>query len=322
MGAPLWLATAGQQAATTAATGATGGLLGLAFGGINDRRQLRQQRRLNELEKGMTEYNMQKQLEMWEKTGYVGQKRQMKEAGINPALMYGMGGGGGQSVALQTGKGAAAPAGGGELTAMTGMGLQMGMMKAQLANLEADTEKKRAEAEATAGVQTDVGRQQIEESKARQQTIMQGLDNMREDYNVKRLQQAMMNMENYEKQASQADRLDYIAIQAKSAERSLQTLKNEGKISDLTITDKIKLIKEEAIGAVLKNALTGATTAATQQKINESIQTIMQNWDKMSQYNKEIMIKDELKSYNTDPVNDVIPEIADAIGDIIKGRAK
>ena len=88
-------------------SGLAGPILGMALSGFNDRRQYNQQERLQNLQiagnKETTDYNMSKQLEMWRNTSYSAQMEQMKKAGINPGLMYGMGGGGGQSVGSSSG---------------------------------------------------------------------------------------------------------------------------------------------------------------------------------------------------------------------------
>ena len=226
-----------------------------------------------------------------------------------------------------------APKGGDEATRMAGMGIQsamqLAMMKAQKENIEADTEQKKADAAATAGVRTDVGKQQIDESKARTEALLQGVDNARQDYEIKRLQIARDNMTNFEQGATQEDRIAQIKWSAGRAKEELVNILNSNYITSKTIPDRIRIIQEEAIGAILKNALTKeyiknqpVERAVDQQKINESIQTIMQNWDKMSQYNQELMLKDIMTSYNTDPVNQILPEIADAIGDILKGAGK
>ena len=157
------------------------------------------------------------------------QKQRLEAAGLNPALMYGMSGAGATGTATKGGSGGmgsvsmAAPINS-KAVESVGMGIQLGLMKAQKENIEADTAVKQANAAKTAGVDT-------KEASARIDNLMQGLDNLREDYEIKRLQQTMMNIENYEKQTSQGDRLDYIEFQTRSALRSLQTLENEGKIS-------------------------------------------------------------------------------------------
>lgn len=145
------------QAAMGIGTGAVSGLLGAGMGlmlqGGQDRRQLRQQQKLQNLEiqgnKQMVDYNMNKQLQMWKDTSYSAQREQMEKAGLNPALMYGIGGGGGQTTGQSTGtvKGGDAPKGGGE--AMGAMGImsnaQLALMNAQKENIEADTKNKLAD---------------------------------------------------------------------------------------------------------------------------------------------------------------------------------
>lgn len=313
-----WLQAAGTQAAGQAAGAASNAIMGIVFGGLNDRRQIRQQRRLNELANAQTEFNMQKQLEMWEATGYVGQKEQMKRAGINPALMYGMSGGGGQTAGINTGAAGAAPGGGGEIMGMMGMGLQMQLMKAQKDLLESQAKKNNVEAEKTAGVDT-------REGEARIDMLMQGVDNARQQNEIQKLEITLKNIENFEKQASQVDRLDYIRYQTRQAERQLQIVSNEAYISSATMREKVKIVQQEAIGAVLRNALVAKQTEATgvgmavdQQKIKESINQIMQNWDRMEQGNKELLIKDVLKQYNTDPTVPMTKQMMDMIGDAMR----
>ena len=73
--------------------GAIDGILGMVAGPvydtiIGDQKQRRQ--------KELMDYQQKHQLEMWEKTNYPAQVQQMKKAGLNPALMYGQAGTGGQ----------------------------------------------------------------------------------------------------------------------------------------------------------------------------------------------------------------------------------
>lgn len=137
-----------------------GGGMGMILGGINDERQRQQQEALQRIQikgqKEMTDYNMAKQLQMWHDTGYGAQRKQMEEAGLNPALMYGMGGGGGQTAGGASGSvaGGQAPSGGGEIQAMAGMGMQLQLLQAQKEVLETQAQKNKAEAEKTAGVDT------------------------------------------------------------------------------------------------------------------------------------------------------------------------
>lgn len=86
--------------------------------------------------KQAADYSQQLNKEMWEYTGYGNQKRQMEDANLNPALMYGQGGGGGQSASGANMQGA---------TAIAPMGLQVALqaeqMRAQTQLIQAQTAK-------------------------------------------------------------------------------------------------------------------------------------------------------------------------------------
>jgi len=146
------------QLGMLAVNAATGGIMGLANNGM----QLQQQRKLQELsiegQKQLTDYNMAKQLELWKATSYEAQREQMEKAGLNPALMYGMSGGGGQTANLSTGNVGMAQAdpraiNGGMEIAMQ-QRAQTELLKAQKENIEADTANKKAEEGFTKGAKT------------------------------------------------------------------------------------------------------------------------------------------------------------------------
>ena len=126
----------GQTLLENTTSGTVGGLIsggmGLILQGINDRRQLRQQEKLNRqqlaIDKEMTDYAHAKQLEMWEKTNYPAQMEMLKKAGLNPALLYGTSGGGGMTVGsgAASSRAATAPSGGNEMATAMGLQLQAG----------------------------------------------------------------------------------------------------------------------------------------------------------------------------------------------------
>ena len=136
-------AEAGMQLAQQ---GAQAGM-GILFQKQADKRQLKQQQKLQELQiqgqKQMGEFNFQKQLEMWNATNYGAQMKHLEQAGLNPGLIYGMGGGGGATASATPGNvtGAAAPQGGREIQDMMGMGIQMQLLKAQKDLLESQAKK-------------------------------------------------------------------------------------------------------------------------------------------------------------------------------------
>lgn len=84
----------------------------------------------------------QLQMDMWNKTNYEAQLKHMKKAGLNPALMYGMGGGGGTTAGSQGGGSAA----GGNAVQMHPIDIaNLALVKAQRDNIEADTKNKEAD---------------------------------------------------------------------------------------------------------------------------------------------------------------------------------
>ncbi|AXH74754.1 MAG: DNA pilot protein [Microviridae sp.] len=81
--------------------------MGLLTNWLTNRSQLNQNQKLiqqqEEYNKRMTEFNKNEQLDLWNKTGYAAQVRQMKEAGINPALMFKTGGSAGSTAIAAAG---------------------------------------------------------------------------------------------------------------------------------------------------------------------------------------------------------------------------
>lgn len=313
------LATLGMQAAGQA----TGAAMGILAGSINDGRQYKQQKRLQELQiqgqQRMMDYSMQKQLQMWKDTSYPAQVEMMNKAGINPALMYGMGGGGGTTAGSPSGNvtGATATQNPGELAQMMGMGMQLQLLQAQKKVLETQADKNTAEANATKGVDTALKNQSIAESQQRVENLMQGLDNMKQDYEVKRLEIAMKNMENFEKQATQSDRLSYIKTEARTAIENLKSVAAEANIDTATVADKIKIIQQQAINSVLQNINIQATTRKTDQEISQIANNIMINWDYLSNDNQRLQIQKDLKDWNTDPNREAINQALNVIPKIM-----
>lgn len=127
-------------------SGAVGGLLGgvLGLGKSAEKRQweyeqkrMEQQFRYN---KAMADYNHMLGLQMYEATGYKSQVRQMREAGLNPALMYGSAGTTGQAT---QGTGAGVQQGS---TQAIMMGLNMVRMQKDIELADAQISKTREEA--------------------------------------------------------------------------------------------------------------------------------------------------------------------------------
>lgn len=165
---PAPLLGIGLGAIAKAATPAVAG--GLIQGAVQRRRDRRAMDNQKEL-MGLQQQNQEKlnaqqmrnqqllnqqgsdlQMDMWNKTNYEAQIAQMKAAGLNPALMYGMKGGGGTTTGSQSGGSASGgSAAGGNAPAPQQMDLgniiQAAMMNANLALINANKENKEKDTE-------------------------------------------------------------------------------------------------------------------------------------------------------------------------------
>lgn len=120
-----------------------------------DNRQYEQQEKLNKLgiagSKEMLDYQQNKEMEMWKATNWKAQMEQAEDAGLSKAWLMSKGGGGSASL----GGGGMSVSGGSASDAASAsnaesnkqqLGIQGQMMLAQIENMKADTEKKKAEA--------------------------------------------------------------------------------------------------------------------------------------------------------------------------------
>lgn len=255
------------------ASQAVGAGMGMLLGNYNDKRQREQQEDLNRIQirgqKEMSDYQYAQQMKMWEATNYKAQMEQLTKAGLNPALLYGMSGGGGATTAAGTGagvQGASAPSGGGEAVAGGAMGMQLALMAAQKANIEADTANKQADTQ-----NKPLQGQQIQASTA---NLLQGVENAKAQKELTEIQISNAEIENDIKGATQNAAKALIMQELRSSYERMEMIKNEKLISDATVDEKIKLIEQDLIGAYARNELTRAQTGNTQQQTVQSKATV------------------------------------------------
>lgn len=235
--------------------------MGLILGGHNDRRQIKQQEKLQELQikgqKEMTDYNTSKQLQMWKDTNFEAQRKELEKAGLNTGLLYGMGGGGGSTASISQGNvsGGQAPQGGREIQDIMGIGLQYQLIQAQKDNIKAQTEKIKAETEKTTGVDTA---------------------NIKADTENKILQSVILNYtgkeakDTYEKITS-PNRL----IQAKTYEDELAARQGTaGTIYEMWLEGKLK---EKSVAEVEQLLLQNAKTREETRKIYKDMEMLEEN---------------------------------------------
>jgi len=90
------------------------------------------------------------QYDMWKKTNAPAQVGMLKDAGLNAGLMYGQSGPGGMTGSQG---GGSAQSGNAAAPMDIGNSVQAGLMAAQMRNLDADTEKKKQEANTSASIE-------------------------------------------------------------------------------------------------------------------------------------------------------------------------
>lgn len=253
----------GEQVGAQAASG----LFGLAFAGVNDRRQLKQQEKLNNLQirgnKELADYNFMKQLDMWKATNYSAQMAELKQAGLNPGLLYGMGGAGGATTGGGGGSvaGAAAPQGGGEI----GMSLQLGLMAAQKRVLETQADKNEAEATKTAGVDTT------------QTGLQNKILEVQGEVAARTKEKTIEGIET--------------AVAKSYKELSLLTYQDTVEGDEEVLNARIKGTAAGYLQAILQNTQIKAQTNLTDEQAKQVAASIVQKWTELGQGEKRLAIE-------------------------------
>lgn len=127
-------------------------------------KQMQEQANLN---REQAKYNQQLALGMYRNTNYGAQIKEMKEQGLNPALIYNGAGQGGST----SGAGVAGDASLGQGSGIVGMGLQAKMLQAQIEATEAATAKTNAETAKISGQDAEKTSADIEKTKQEKELI-------------------------------------------------------------------------------------------------------------------------------------------------------
>lgn len=286
--------------------------MGLILGNINDKRQLRQQRKLQALgiegTKELRDYENEKQLELWKKTNFSAQMEEAKKAGLNPGLLYGMGGAGGAS----TGGGGAsaggghAPTGGGETTALMEIGMQKQLMAANLELIKAQTQKTQAEATKTAGVDTSLGETQIK-------SLTQGIANQQAAEAFTKIQTELGEIQRTVQGKTMEDAVKLIQSAADKMTDEARSIGLRNQVDQNTVEEKIKMIRAELAGVYLGNILTEAQgeesksrTQLNTAQVKKWQEEILQGWKGLSlteKMNKVTAIMNEVEQFYKGSLN-------------------
>lgn len=266
------------------------GAIGMVGGAISDRRNYKNQLKLMERQqqynkelgeinqgyaKEMAAINQQYALqagkqshlynqEMWDYTNYENQVKHLEAAGLNPALLYGQGGGGGASTAggaVGNGQGTAgqAPSGGSpqairsQIIEGAGMGVQLGLMEAQKEALKAKAAKDNADAEKTAGADTELTKSLTE------------------------LNKIEMDVKNMSIEEIAAKAKYWGDLSTESWQRA-RVLAKEADFREATFEDSVKKVAYETQGSLIKNLETLSNIELNNAKIQSLNENIAIAW--------------------------------------------
>lgn len=209
-----------------AAIGMLGGMLGARSQNRNQRRlmdvQYQNQRMLNQ-------HGHDLQMDMWNKTNYGAQVKHMKDAGLNPALMYGSAGQGGT-----TGSQGGGSATGGNAAQVRMMDMQNMLIGAELRLKNSQAKENEAKANKIAGVDTEEAKQRIE--------------NLKESKTYVGLQSEYQKIEN-------ANRQDVIDTDLRKIGQDTANLKQQFDLTDEQFEDLVKEQMGKAMESVNNSKL-------------------------------------------------------------------
>lgn len=291
------------------------GMLGISTGAnlltgiVNNALQRSQQEKLNVINakynKEMTDYNMEKQMEMWERTGYKPQVDQMKEAGLNPALMYKGSGAGGQTALSMSSQGAAQ-------ANPKSMGIegiaQLALMKAQTDNINADTKLKETTATKTGGIDTRLTGLQGDKIQTEMGKIAQETQSEVVKTAILKIEETLKGIQETISTKTMNMSIAEIGYRTEQAYQTLEQQKVQTQITKQTEQAVIKMIREQSWGAALQNILTKAQTslAGQNQKVGyemelkikretaNMVQSIEQDWFKLNYEERRTRVQEEM----------------------------
>lgn len=314
-----------------------GQALGMATAGWQDRRQLKQQRKLQQLQiegqQKMSNYEQQLALDMWEKTNYEAQRKQLEKAGLNIGLMYAGGGQGGTTHGAGSGNvtGAHAPTGGGELGMGMQLGLQAAMQQATIELTKAQTEKTKAETQKTGGVDT-------QQTIAATENLKQATDNAKLQGQFQIYQNTLAQIQTRIQTATEQDIVDTVKNANNKLAGEAESARNAGRLSTESYTELQKQIVQTTLEQAGRLAIQKVTipniqanTAETNAKINRMAQEIWQIYNnannenrRINQKDTELMLQKTMTEFNTNDsqhvkqIVDIWKQVIDGISGAIK----
>lgn len=263
----------------------------------------------NRYNEQMAKNNQQRNKDLWDYTNYENQKQHIKNAGLNPALMYGMGGGGGVSANGAQGQGVTQPTDRSVEMGLKqqGLGLQLASIASQIDLNKSQAEKNEVEANKIAGVDTRAQEAiidnliaQTSNEKVKKGLILGQIRVADAEEELKR------NMADWTKDKADETRWNIKSLQ-KGIDKLVEEIngmKLDNELKEKTIDNKVK---ESAL--TLQNLMTEILLKGSQKKINEEQakaipQQILQGWEDLVKKGKALIIqREQMEAYVQDVFN-------------------
>jgi hypothetical protein len=288
------------NAAMNGLTGGITGTIGSIMGGVgklfkgdsNKKAEERQFNRTKELMGLQNQYNKEAAAQsqkyneqMWDYTNYENQVAHLKNAGLNPGLLYGMSGGGGASTGGATQEGVSGV--GQDQSVM--MGINMRQMEAQTKLAEAEANKANAEASKISGVDTKNTEANTELAKAQKNLTDAKKETEKTTQALQKAQEDVEWVKQNEVAASAQNLWNTAQYYLKLAEKT----EIENSISRETqedLVEAIKLKNLETWSKIILNDEKVRTNKAEQGKMYAEIQRVINEkeyWDSLVEIAKD-----------------------------------
>lgn len=264
--------------------------MGMLMQGVNDRRQLKQQHKLMQMQmhgmKQMGQFNYDQQMRMWHETNIGPQMELLKEAGLNPGLFYKGAGAGGTTQAMGAPGigGANAPVGGMEI-------MNMMMAKAQTELIRAQTEKTKAE----------TGNVPLEGKNIEAQTasLTQGINNQKAVEELTKIQTNIAQIDEHIKGMTQNQAVAKLMTELRYTTAQMHIIERQNNIDEATMDEKIKIMELAVIEAGLRNELTRTQKDKTKAEIDQMAKQIAIQLDQLKVSQDQVEISRKLQEFET-----------------------
>ena len=303
--------------------GLAGGFLGGIFGINAQEKQMENQEYLMGLQHKYNEQSadaaQKRAYEMWEKTNYAAQVEQMKKANLSPGLMYGQAGAGGGTANGAQGQGTSQPSDKSIEMQYRGqeMGLQLANLASQIKLNESQAAKNTAEANKTAGVDTELAKTSIE-------NLISQTKN-ENDRNVliwadKRFKEAAADMQEASAKlaSGEADKVGYeiksIIKSIDKMELEMKGIQADNELKRRTMESKVQEA-EVSVKALMNSILVGNSqirlnnqqAEAITDKVMQDWQSVAQQWNKLQQSGLSIEIdRERMENEAKKILNDIV----------------